>query len=88
MKHVSKTYEYLIQYLRGMQGSIRIPLSYAVRESNDLHPKPSVDDPVTAYTDHNEEMVKRAPIIAAGNPLVTEEDAPFNESFIADRGKV
>ena len=42
-----------------------------MRESNKLHPKSSVDDPVTAYASHNEEMVKRAPIIATGNPLGT-----------------
>ena len=33
-------------------------------------------------------MVKRAPIIAAGNPLGTEEGFPFNDDFVFDRGKV
>ena len=34
------------------------------------------------------EMVKRAPVITAGNPLGTEENFPFDNSFVADKGKV
>ena len=37
---------------------------------------------------HNEEMVKRSLIIAAGNSIGTEKDGPFNESFVSDRGKL
>ena len=33
-------------------------------------------------------MFKRALIIATGNPLGTEEDGLFDDSFVADRGKV
>ena len=33
-------------------------------------------------------MVKRATIIAEGNPLGTEEDVPFDDSFVADIRKV
>ena len=48
-----------------MRGDNGVPFSYVVRASNELHPKPEVDDPVTAYATHDEEMVKRAPIIAS-----------------------
>ena len=71
-----------------MRGGSGVPLSYVVRESNKLHPTPSIDDPATAYTTHDEEMFKRAPIIASRNPLGTEEYGPFNDSFVTDRGKV
>ena len=47
-----------------------------------------MDDPVTAYETHDEEMVKRAPIVVAGNPQGIEEDSPFDDSFISDRGKL
>ena len=47
-----------------------------------------VDDPVISYVTHDEEMVKRAKIVATGNMLGTEHYGPFNESFVADRGKV
>ena len=59
-----------------------------MRAINELYPKPLVDDPVTSYATHNEEMVKRAMIVAAGNSLVTEEDGPFNDSFVANIGKL
>ena len=36
---------------------------------------------------HDDEMAKRAPIIAVGNPLVTEEDGPFDDFFVTDRKK-
>ena len=68
--------------MRGVSG---VPLSYAVRENNELHPKPSIDDPVTAYATHDEEMIKRAPIIATGNSLGTEEYGPLYYSFVTDR---
>ena len=71
-----------------MRGGSGVLLSYVVRESNTLHPKPLVYDPVTASATHDEETVKRALIIAAGNPLGTEEDGPFNDSIIADIGRV
>ena len=71
-----------------MQGGSGISLSYVTREINKLHPKPSVDNPVTAYTTHNEDMVKRALIIVEGNKLGAEEDTPFKNSFLTDRGKV
>ena len=54
LKDVLKAYESLIQYLRGMRGVIGVQLSYVMRASNELHPKPSEDDPVTAYVTHNE----------------------------------
>ena len=88
LKNVLKTYESLIKYLCGMRGGSEVPLSYVVRESNTIHPKPPVDDAVTAYLNHDEEMVKRAPIIATGNPLGTKDDGLFDDSFVADRGKV
>ena len=88
LKDVLKTYQYLIQYLRGMRGGSGVLLSYVVRASNEIHLKPSVDDTITAYTTHYEDMVKRAPIIAAVNHMGTEEDPPFNDYFVADRGKV
>ena len=87
-KDVSKTYESLIRYLHGMRGVSAVTVSYVARARNELHPKPSVDDPVTAYVTHDEEMVKRAWIIATGNPLGMEEDGPLDESFFADREKV
>ena len=71
LKDVLKTYKSLIQYLCGMRGGTGVLLSYVVRESNTLHPKPSVYDPVTASATHDEETVKRALIITAGNPLGT-----------------
>ena len=52
-----------------MRGGRWVPLSYVVREITKLHPKPSVDDPVTAYATHDEDIVKRAPLIVTGNPL-------------------
>ena len=52
-----------------MREGSTVPLSYVVRESNELHPKPPVDDAFTAYVTHDEEMVKRATIIVAGNTL-------------------
>ena len=87
LKDVSKTYGYLIHYLRGMQRGIRVPLRYFVRASNELHPKPLVDDPVAACKTLDEEIVKRAPIIAAVNPQGTEEHGPFDDSFISNRGE-
>ena len=48
LKDVLKTFEYFIQYLQGMIGGSGVTLSYIVRASNELHPKPEVDDPVTA----------------------------------------
>ena len=71
-----------------MRGGSRVPLSYVVRSSNELHPKTSVDDLVTAYATHDEEIVKRATIIATRNNPGIEEDGPFNNSFVADRGKL
>ena len=65
-----------------------VPLSYVMRASNEIYPKTSVNDPITAYATHDEEMVKRAPIIATENPLETEEDGPFDNSFVFGRGKV
>ena len=88
LEDVLKTYESLIQYLRGMQGGSGVPFIYVVRESNELHPKPSIDDPVAIYETHDEDMVKRAPILEELNPQGTEEDAPFDNSFIADRGEI
>ena len=87
LKDISKTYKYLIQYLCGMRGGSGVPLSCVVRASNKLHPKTSIDDPVTDYVTRDEEMVKRAPIITAGNTLGTEEDGPFDDSFVSDREK-
>ena len=87
LKDVSKTYEYLIQYLRGMQGGSGVPISYVLRESNELHPKPSVDDPFIAYATHGKDMFKRSKIIAAVNLLGTEEDGPLYYSFVTDRGR-
>ena len=74
--------------LCGMRGGSEVPLSYVVRKSNELHPNTEVDDPVTSYTTTDADMFKRAPIITEGNPLGTEEDGPFDDSFVADRGKV
>ena len=48
LKDFSKTYEYLIRYLRGIRGGSRVLLSYIVRASNELHLKPESDDPVIA----------------------------------------
>ena len=71
-----------------MRGCSGVTLSYVVRKSNELHPKPSIYDKVTAYNNHNEDMVKREHIIASGSPIVTEEYGPLYDSFIADRRKV
>ena len=51
-------------------------------------PKPSADDPSTEYSTYDEEMVKRAPIIVAGNTNGTEQDGPFDDTSVGDRGKV
>ena len=88
LKDVSKTYEALVQYLRGMRGGNGVPLSYTVRPTDELMPKPSADDPSTEYSTYDEEMVKRAPIIVAGNANCTESDGPFDDTFVGDRGKV
>ena len=88
LKDVSKTYEALVQYLRGMRGGNGVPLSYTVRPTDKLMPKPSADDPSTEYSTYDEEMVKRAPIIVAGNTNGTESDGPFDDTFVGDWGKV
>ena len=51
-KNILKMYKYLIQYLRGIRGGSGVTLSYVVKESNNLHPKPSIDDLVAAYETH------------------------------------
>ena len=71
-----------------MQGGSGVLFSYVVRSINYIHPKLSVDDLVTSYATHDEDMFKRAPIIAAVNPLGMEEDGPFSDYFIADIGKL
>ena len=71
-----------------MIGGSRVLISYAVRESNELNTKPSIDDPGIAYATHDAEMVKRATIFAAGNPLGIEEDGPFDDSFVSNREKL
>jgi len=81
-KDVSKTYEAMVQYLRGMRGESGVPLSYVARPTNKLIPKPSAEDPSTGYSTHDEEMVKRAPIIG------TKENGPFDDTFMGDNGKV
>ena len=88
LKDVSNNYEYLIQYLSGMRGGSNVLLGYVARISNGLHPKTSINDPVSSYKTHDEEMVKREPIILPGNLQGTEEDGPFEDYFITDRGKV
>ena len=55
-----------------MRGGSGVPISYVLRSSNELHSKPLLDDMVIAYATHDEEIIKRALIIATGNPLGTE----------------
>ena len=81
-------YKYLINYLRGMIGGRGVLLSYFVMASNKIHANTEVDDLVTSYATHNEEMVNMAPIILAGNLLGMEEDGPLDDYFVADRRKV
>ena len=81
LKYFLKTYESLNQYLRRIRGGNRVLLSYVVRASNEEHLKPSVDDPVTSYATHDEDMAKRAPIIAAANSLGTENMAPLTTTL-------
>lgn len=88
LKDVSKTYEAMVQYLRGMRGGSGVPLSYVARPTNELIPKPSDEDPSTGYGTHDEEMVKRAPIIKTGSMNGTEQDGPFDDTFMGDSGKV
>ena len=71
-----------------MLGLGGVPISNVVRSSNKLHPKPLMDEQVSAYKTYDEEMIKRSLISVAGNTQGTEEDGPFNEFFIADRSKV
>ena len=68
-----------------MRGGSGVPLIYIMRSINKLHLKTLVDDPVTDYATHDEEIFKREPIIAIGNPLGMKKNDLFNGSFIADR---
>ena len=89
LKDVSKTYEAMIQYLHGIHRCDGVPLSYVSRPTSDLMPIVEAENPINTYATYDNKLVKRVPIIEPGHAAnATEEDGPFSDTFIGDRGKV
>ena len=79
----------MIKYLRGICGYDRVPLSYVAQPTSDLMPIADADNPSNTYGTYEKEIIKRVPIIEPGHASnETEEDEPFYDTFIGDRGKV
>lgn len=77
-KDWAKTMEDLREYLRGHLGITKVPLSYVVRENEDVVNEE--DDPSTNYSTVYEEMVARAPI--------RDVQGRYVESYRTDRERV
>ena len=67
MKDISKTYESMIQYLRGIHGCYGLPLSYVARSKKDMMPIAEAENPRNTYATYDEEMVKIVTIIEPGH---------------------
>ena len=79
----------MIQYLQGIRGCDGVPLRYIARSASETTPISEEKDTSNTYINYDEEMVKLAPIIESGHATnAIEEDGPFIDTVIGDRGKV
>ena len=79
----ARTLEALEEYLRGFLGTTKVPLSYVVRENQEVLAEaddPPFGDPDSNYTTIEEEMIARAPHLNA-------HDVP-EDTFVTDRQRV
>ena len=73
LKDISKTYEAIIQYLRGIRRCDGVPINYVARPTSDIISIEDACNRSNTYATYDEEMVKRVPIIDPGHAASATE---------------
>jgi hypothetical protein len=92
-KNLTKNFEVIDEYFRGLRGYKKSSLCYVYRA--DLVPALAAVDPLTGtvgslHISHDDEMCARGPILLAGAAVGPDGETlgPFSPSFIVDRAAV